>query len=230
MKIRSLPVAGLLLAIVTTACTGRQAELAQRMDSSDDELRSDQEQLRKELAALHLRLQLQADRLRRAEDELVRLRAEMAAGERSGDLDRRSESTSSPARTTPAVPAFDAGATYAQARGHYGERRYDEAAEAFARIIAEAPNSAAADNAQYWIGECHYGAGRFRQALEAFSKVSAYAETEKDDDAQLKIARCHLALGQKELAIAAFRALLTTYPDSEYIDAARRELRYLGGS
>ncbi len=57
----------------------------------------------------------------------------------------------------------------------------------------------------------------------------AYKKTEKDDDAQLKIARCHLALGEKDQAIAAFQGLLQTFPNSEYVGAARRELRYLEG-
>lgn len=223
----------LLLSAILSACSARQAEMAQRLDTADAEIRGEQEALRKELASLHLRQQLQADRLRRAEEELVRLRAEMVAGERSADLNRRSESPQPATDPTamgaaPTAAAFDAAAVYARARGHYGERRYEAAATAFGSILAEAPNSPEADNAQYWIGECLYGAGRYRESLAAFNKVFAYAETEKDDDAQLKIARCHLALGQKTEAVAAFRKLLADFPDSEYVDAARRELRYLG--
>ncbi len=240
-QIRSSALVGLLLAaIVLDGCAG-QAELAQRVDSADKQLRAEQEALRKELASLHLRQQLLADRLRQTEDELVRLRAQLVStGERSGDLNRRSQSATAAQSATPAQAStpvtspttatapFDAAAVYAGARIHYGERHYDEAIAAFARIVSEAPGSPEADNAQYWIGECHYGAGRFQAALEAFNQVFDYAETEKDDDAQLKIARCHLSLGQKEQAIAAFRHLLASYPDSEYVEAARRELRYLG--
>lgn len=227
---------GLLLAVAGLGgCSARQAELAQRLDTSDAELHADQEALRKELAALHRRLQLQADRLRRTEDELVRLRAEMlVAGERADGLSRpltRAGATqTNPVQARPDVtPALDAAASYQEGRVHYGERRYEEALGPFARIVAEAPKSKEADNAQYWIGECYYGMGRFRQALDAFNLVLAYAKTEKDDDAQLKIARCHLSLGQKAQAIAAFRGLLETYPNSEYVSAAGRELRYLEG-
>ncbi|MBT4101022.1 MAG: tetratricopeptide repeat protein [Gemmatimonadetes bacterium] len=235
---RGLIGVGLLLTLTGFGgCSARQAELAQRLDTSDDALRADQETLRQELAALHRRLQLQADRLRRAEDELVRLRAEMlVAGERSDGLSSRSTraeaSTTEPhavRASAAATSALDAAALYQQGRAHYGERRYDEALKPFARIVAEAQQSKEADNAQYWIGECYYGMGKFRQALDAFNLVLAYAKTEKDDDAQLKIARCHLSLGQKEQAIAAFRVLIETYPTSEYVSAAGRELRYLEG-
>ncbi len=218
----------LLALLLIAGCSARQAELAQRLDSSDAELRADQEALRKELASIHRRLQLQADRLRRAEGELVRLRAEMlASGERSGSLSRRPSGTR---ETTPSVTApFDAASAYEIGRAKYGDREYDAALVAFSRILTQAPQSKEADNAQYWIGECHYGLGRFREALLAFEKVLAYAQTEKDDDAQLKIARCHLSLGQREKAISAFRHLIETYPDSEYVSAADRELRYLEG-
>jgi TolA-binding protein len=223
---------GLLLTVAGFAgCSARQAELAQRLDTSDDALRADQETLRKQMAAVHRRLQLQADRLRGAEDELVRLRAEMlVAGERSDGLSSRSTRATEthPVQARPDVtPALDAAALYQQGRAHYGERRYGEALRPFARIVAEAQQSKEADNAQYWIGECYYGMGKFRQALDAFNLVLAYAKTEKDDDAQLKIARCHLSLGQKEQAITAYRGLIKTYSNSEYVSAAGRELRYL---
>lgn len=232
-------VVGLLLTMVVfDACSGRRAQLAERLDSTDAELRTDQEALRKELASQHLRQQLLAERLRQAEEELVRLRAQMlVAGERPEGLGRRSSGASTPsqaatggsAAASKATTTVDPAALYEKARAHFGERQYGPALELFAQIVTDAPKSAQADNAQYWIGECHYGEGRFRRALHAFGQVLAYKKTEKDDDAQLKIARCHLALGEKDQAIAAFQGLLQTFPNSEYVGAARRELRYLEG-
>ena len=126
-------------------------------------------------------------------------------------------------------PAFDALEAYRQALDLYRTRQYDAALDRFAEVIERVPGGDRADNAQYWIGECHYGLGRWRPALAAFTRVFAYRKTEKADDAQLKIARCYLNLGEKEQALTAFRKLLDEYADSEYAEAARKEMGYLQG-
>ena len=96
-------------------------------------------------------------------------------------------------------------------------------------MLAVAPFSEWSDNAQYWKGECYWGLGNYRQALTEFTKVFAFSKTEKADDAQLKIARCYLALGERNKALTALRKLLDEYPESEYMPAARKEMKYLGG-
>lgn len=118
---------------------------------------------------------------------------------------------------------------YQQALAQYKDREYHAAVEGFGAILSSAPYSQWADNAQYWRGECLYGLGQYRQALTEFTKVFAYKKTEKDDDAQLKVARCYLALGEKGKALAAFQKLLEEFPDSEYTDVTRKEIRYLEG-
>jgi TolA-binding protein len=108
-------------------------------------------------------------------------------------------------------------------------KKYSRAIVEFDRLLAAAPFSEWSDNAQYWKGECYWGMGNYRQALTEFTKVFAFSKTEKADDAQLKIARCHLALGERNKALTAFRKLLDEYPESEYLPAARKEMKYLGG-
>ena len=219
---------GLLLTVAGFAgCSARQAELAQRLDTSDDALRADQETRRKQMAAVHRRLPLQADRLRGAEDELVRLRAErVVAGERSDGLSSRSTRATEahPVQARPDVCSRCGGSV---PTGTCSLRRTKIWRGPLPALFAETQQSKEADNAQYWTGECYDGMGKFRQALDAFNLVLAYAKTEKDDDTQLKIARCHLSLGQKEQAITAYRGLIETYSNSEYVSAAGRELRYL---
>ena len=58
--------------------------------------------------------------------------------------------------------------------------------------------------------------------------IEAWVAT-TDDDAQFKVARCYLALGEKDKAQAAFEKLLEEYPESEYVERSRKELRYLRG-
>ena len=118
---------------------------------------------------------------------------------------------------------------YQGALAEYRSHKYDRAIVEFDRLLQAAPFSEWSDNAQYWKGECYYGIGKYRLAMTEFTKVIAFRKTEKADDAQLKIARCHLALGERDRALAAFRKLLDEYPESEYLPAARKEMKYLGG-
>lgn len=66
--------------------------------------------------------------------------------------------------------------------------RYGESATALAEFVEKHPDSAYADNAQYWLGESRYVTGDFEDALKAFRKVSeAYPESSKGPDARLKV-------------------------------------------
>ena len=124
---------------------------------------------------------------------------------------------------------FDDLAVYKQALDHYYNRRFDEAMDLFSEILAQAPDSPRADNAQYWMGEYLFSSGRHRQALVEFGKVLSYAKTEKADDAQFMSARCYLAMGEVEKALEGFQIILDDYPESEYVDQATKEMNYLKG-
>ncbi len=174
----------------------------------------------------------QADaRSRRLQQDLAALQVQHAAlTARIKSLEDRQASRPEPSHPPHAwsgETAHEVQAAYQRALRQYRDRNFAVAMDLFAEIILKAPHSEWADNAQYWRAECLYGLERYRQALAEFTKVFAYENTQKADDAQFKIGRCYVALGETERAHAAFNKLLAEYPDSEYADMARQQLRHL---
>jgi TolA-binding protein len=204
-------------------CASGTDDLAQRLDASDADLRDHVIALERSLDAAYDREKALAERLRRMEEGLAILQARVAASE------ERIDSLGRPPAGTRSPDAFDVTSAYDAAYGQHQDHNFEAALAAFADIVERAPTHSLADNAQYWIGESYYGLGRYRQALAAFTRVHAFDPTEKEDDAQLMIARSYLALGEKDQAVTAFRRLMSEYADSEYVTAARKELRYLEG-
>lgn len=206
--------------------------------SWEEESREAMEALRRAVEASYDRERALAERLRQMEEQNAVLLQEVQAL-RVQSASNRAQLDSMDvtgahilAAAPPVAPAADERVLvlYQQALADYRERRYSEAMDRLARILAAAPYSEWADNAQYWRGECLYGLGQYRQALTEFTKVFAYEKTEKADDAQLKVARCYAALGERERALQAFQQLLDEYSDSEYTEAARQEMRRLRGN
>lgn len=227
--------AWVLAGLVAAGCAGSGREVVTRLESDQVEMRDEIEALKRAVEASYDRESAMAERLRLAEEAGAETREALRrqSEERATRGGRPEAAPEAPAATR--LPAaFQAGdlnlrQAYPAALSSFNDHQYEVAFTRFAEIVAAAPTSDLADNAQYWMGECYYGLGKFRQALVEFTKVFAYQGTEKDDDAQFKIARCHLALGEKGEALAAFQKLLSGYPDSEYAERSRREIRYLQG-
>jgi tol-pal system protein YbgF len=123
----------------------------------------------------------------------------------------------------------DEASQYRLALDQYFGRNYAAALKAFSDLLAQYPQGAYADNAEYWIGESRFAQGDYPGALAAFRKVFAYPGTEKADDAQLKIGYCHLRLNDRKKAEEEFRKLVSLYPSSEYVDRAQGEIDKLTG-
>ena len=215
----------LLLAVAALcACAAPGSEMSQRMETSDAEIREEIEALKRAVESSYDRERALAERLQRLEEGYARLESPP-----EGRTDYPVTTEPKPVPVVPGSENFDVQGAYDRAYQLYGDLQYEAALAGFGEIVSRAANSEWSDNARYWMGECQYGLGKYRLALAEFTKVFSYMETEKADDAQLKIARCYLALGEKENALSAFRKLLDEYPDSEYIGAASKEMRYLEG-
>jgi TolA-binding protein len=235
----------LLAAAFLTGCasTAPQGDRDDSMDGSvpaatwEEETSEAVEALRRAVEASYDRERGLAERLRETEEdngalsqELAALRTQSTANRAQLDsLGMGSRGPQSALIPQRAVEDEGVLAAYQDALEQYRARRYPSALDRFGDVLAMAPYGRWADNAQYWRGECFYGMGRYRQSLTEFTKVFVYEKTEKADDAQLKVARCYLALGEKERALTAFQKLLDEYPESEYVEVARKEMRYLQG-
>lgn len=113
---------------------------------------------------------------------------------------------------------------YQTALRDYRGRRYREAIQQFELLLDENSKHSLSDNSQYWIGESYYGLGNYQQAIVAFQRVFGFANSNKDDAAQLKLGLCYMRLGDNERAKLELQKLTDNYTSSEYVSLARRLL------
>lgn len=109
------------------------------------------------------------------------------------------------------------------------QRRYQDAAKAFADFLNKYPDDELAPNAQYWLGEAHYVSQHNTEALQAFQLVvERYPDSTKAPGALFKIGRLQQAAGDQEAAGESYEKVLTDYPDSPAAGLARQRLDQLG--
>ena len=93
------------------------------------------------------------------------------------------------------VPQGDDRANYQAAFDLLKDGKYPEAISGFKQFLTTFPNSALADNAQYWLGEAHYVTKQYPDALRDFRTVlEKYPDSRKIPDALLKIGYCNYEL------------------------------------
>jgi len=159
-------------------------------------------------------------------DDLTRLRREAVAKPAAPGALRFAEGPPATAAAGNVQAIYDSGL-----RLYNSDRPQDwrGAIAEFAKVLEIAPTSDLADNAEYWTGECYYKLEEFPRALEAFKRVFNHQGSNKYEDAQLKIGMTYREMGNRDEAIAALRELLQKYPNSQYVEIARRILAELGG-
>ena len=107
-------------------------------------------------------------------------------------------------------------------------RRYQDAADAFANFLAAFPDSALADNAQYWLAETQYVQRQFAAALPEFQKViDLYPRSAKIADALLKVGYCNYELQQWDEARTALMQVTREHPGTTAARLAAARLERL---
>ena len=105
------------------------------------------------------------------------------------------------------------------------DSQYDRAIAAFQKFLATFPDSALADNAQYWLGEAYYVNKSFTDAQTAFQRViDKYPQSRKRPDALLKIGYCQYELKQWDLAKRTLALAATQFPDTPAGHLAQQRL------
>ncbi|MGH8579001.1 MAG: tol-pal system protein YbgF [Gammaproteobacteria bacterium] len=118
--------------------------------------------------------------------------------------------------------------TYQQAFGLLKAGQYDNAIAGFIGFLGQYPDSAYADNAQYWVGEAYYVTRKFDSAIMEYSKLmQAYPDSPKLPHALLKIAYSCDELGQKAEAKAKLQELIKSYPGTTAAKLAEERLQRL---
>ena len=104
--------------------------------------------------------------------------------------------------------------------------QYSQALAAFTRFLADYPDSAFSDNAQYWLAETHYVMRDYAAAIVAYQALlGAYPDSQKIAHAWLKIGYSQAELGQDALARETLEKVITLYPGTTVARLADERLK-----
>ncbi len=187
----------------------------------------------KQVQAMQTDLERLKEDLAHKDQEISELKAELTEKEMAiGDLQAKTEASKSAPKAAlgsrnVGEPSADFEAQYRRALERYRSRDYATAMEIFSELIYRDPNTTLSDNCQYWVGECYFALLNYDQAVVEFEKVFSFPNSNKSDDALLKLGVCYVKLGDREQARAEFSRLISTHPDSEYGNLARKYLKEL---
>ena len=111
------------------------------------------------------------------------------------------------------------------------EAQYSQALAAFTRFLADYPDSAFSDNAQYWLAETHYVLRDYAAAIEAYQALlGTYPDSQKVSHAWLKIGYSQAELGQDALARETLEKVITRYPGTTVARLAEERLKKAAAS
>lgn len=132
----------------------------------------------------------------------------------------------SPAPTPESSPEPDADALYAGARKSFDEGNLTQARESFQKLLEKFPDSAQADNAQFWIGETYYREKWYEKAILEYQKViETYPEGNKLPAALLKQGFAFIELGDTANARLILKELVRKFPDRNEAKIAEDKLK-----
>lgn len=245
-----LVLAGLMaVSVATAASTSQRLDLLERrvgriteLTLQLDEVRRENRELRGEIE----NLAHQIEQLKRKQRDIYldmdqRLSGGQSAGAAPLDSQTTGQTASAEAPASVEKPppvALVASGNRSKIKAEYQaaydllgpqNRRYDDAARAFAKFVKKYPRDPLAPNAQYWLGEANYVSQKNAEALKAFELVvSRYPDSTKAPGALFKIGRLQQAAGKTSAARTSFEKVLKDYPESPAAGLARQRLEQLG--
>jgi outer membrane protein assembly factor BamD len=128
---------------------------------------------------------------------------------------------------------LEADAEYERAISLFENKKYDQAIQAFERILFHHPSSEFVDDAQYWLGRTYLEQKQYDQAIIEFDYlIRNFPKSAQLEQAYFHRARAHLLgapgyekdLSDLKIAIRVFDEFLTRYPNSEHTDDVRKEI------
>jgi len=130
----------------------------------------------------------------------------------------------------PVVPEALSGSLYDAGVRAFNGGRYDEAVQHFRDYIHKEPQSAQADDAQFWIGESNLRKGQYSNAIKEFNQVVLrYASGDRSAASLLKLAEVFSKIGDQVDARLSLQKLVNRYPGSTEAAEAYRLLQEMGG-
>jgi len=130
-----------------------------------------------------------------------------------------------PVPVAPVAPGISPLCLYDTAWTDYTAGQWTLCIEGFGTYLRSFPRSEAADDAQFYIGECNFADGKYAEAMDAYSRVIAgYPKGDKVPDAYYKRGMTFERLGQLDRARESWDTLLKTFPDAEVARLAKQNL------
>jgi len=115
---------------------------------------------------------------------------------------------------------------YNRAKQAFDQGNTAQARRGFEELIQRYPNSASADNAQFWIGETFFREKAYEKAILEYQKViEKYPKGNKVPAALLKQGHAFLALGDKVNSRLLFEELVRKFPHSAEAKLASDKLK-----
>ena len=139
-----------------------------------------------------------------------------------------------PATTTPAnnEPVVDKNALaemsklYDASYQDLTQGKFELARQGFTEFLRRYPESALADNAQYWIGESYYSQREYVRAATEFALVAEkYPAGDKVPASMLKRAYALISLSKRAEARTLLEKLIKQYPNTNEAELAKARLR-----
>lgn len=125
----------------------------------------------------------------------------------------------------PANPGISPQRLYDTAWTDYTAGQWTLCIEGFGTYLRSFPRSEAADDAQFYIGECQFADGKYAEAMDAYNRVIAdYPRGDKAADAYYKRGMTFERLGQLDRARESWETLLKSFPDAEVSRLAKQNL------
>lgn len=194
-------------------------DLSQQVAAAQDEARN----LRGQLDELQHNFGRAQDQQREMYADVDRRLVRLEGGARAA-----SEGTGRPSGLP--VPQGDDRANYQAAFDLLKEGEYPKAISGFNQFLRTFPDSALADNAQYWLGEAHYVTRQYNEALRNFRAVlEKYPDSRKTPDALLKIGYCAYELKNWPEARSALGQVVQRFGDTTAARLANQRLAKMDG-
>ena len=125
----------------------------------------------------------------------------------------------------------DPEALYNTAYTDFSKGNYALAIAGFQEYQSLFPQSALADNALYWIGECYYSQAEYSLAVSAFDDLlERYPKSDKAAASNLKKALAFLEQNQVGTGIVQLRHVIENFPGTDEARIAEDRLAGLGSS
>ncbi len=245
---RFLLLLALCVGMASCAPTNKMRALSAKTDETNlltIDIKRDQEQMRTNLELLRQKVDKMSDQMRAKNaattqelkelaqrlNELLMTFEDLSQRQealRSAVLDLEDIISSLPSKGSRKTEKKSRKRIFAAARQDYNRSKYESAVMGFRNYLAAYPNSSAADDAQYWIGESFFATKHYRKAITEFTRVlDNYPKSDRTPETLLRLGICHVRLNEPQKGAEFFTEVSKRFPDCSEARLAKAQLEEL---